>query len=128
MGGARLRNRTRGGESEQEEVMADGLEKRRLGKTGLDVTVFGFGCIKFPHISGEQAAAALDHAIDLGVNFIDTARGYGDSEVKIGPVLKRRLLEEFGSVARIRSAPVEVLVSVRGVSRKLAQALIDALA
>ena len=46
----------------------------------------------------------------------------------IGPVPKRRLLEEFGSVARIRSAPVEVLVSVRGVSRKLAQALIDALA
>lgn len=70
--------------------MADGLEKRRLGKTDLEVTVFGFGCIKFPHISGEQAAAALDHAIDLGVNFVDTARGYGDSEVKIGPVLKRR--------------------------------------
>jgi hypothetical protein len=66
------------------------LEKRRLGRTGLEVTVFGFGCIKFPNISGEQAAAALDRAIDLGVNFIDTARGYGDSEEKIGPVLKRR--------------------------------------
>jgi hypothetical protein len=66
------------------------LEKRRLGKTDLEVTVYGFGCIKFPHISAEQAASALDRAIDLGVNFIDTARGYGDSEVKIGPVLKRR--------------------------------------
>lgn len=70
--------------------MADQLEKRRLGKTGLEVTVFGFGAIKFPHISAEQAAAALERALDLGVNFIDTARGYGDSEVKIGPVLKRR--------------------------------------
>jgi predicted aldo/keto reductase-like oxidoreductase len=66
------------------------LERRRLGKTDLEVTVFGFGCIKFPQISAEQAASALDHAIDLGVNFVDTARGYGDSEVKIGPVLKRR--------------------------------------
>jgi predicted aldo/keto reductase-like oxidoreductase len=75
--------------------MADRLEKRRLGKTGLEVTVFGFGCIKFPHISGERAAQALDHAIDLGVNFIDTARGYGDSEVKIGPVLKRRREEVY---------------------------------
>ena len=75
--------------------MADGLEKRRLGKTDLEVTVFGFGCIKFPHISGEQAAAALDHAIDLGVNFVDTARGYGDSEAKIGPVLKRRREEVY---------------------------------
>ena len=75
--------------------MSEKLETRRLGKTGLDVTVFGFGCIKFPHISGEQAAAALDHAIDLGVNFIDTARGYGDSEAKIGPVLKRRREEVY---------------------------------
>ena len=70
--------------------MSQQLEKRRLGKTDLEVTVYGFGCIKFPHISADQAASALDHAIDLGVNFIDTARGYGDSEVKIGPVLKRR--------------------------------------
>ena len=61
--------------------MPDVLEKRRLGKTGLEVTVFGFGCIKFPHISAKQAAGALDHAIDLGVNFVDSARGYGDSEV-----------------------------------------------
>ena len=45
----------------------------------------------------------------------------------IGPVLKRRLLQEFGSVARIRKTPVEVLSSVRGVSPRLAQALIDAL-
>jgi excinuclease ABC subunit C len=46
----------------------------------------------------------------------------------IGPVLKQRLLEEFGSVARIRKAPVEVLASVRGMSCRLAQALKDALA
>jgi len=71
------------------------LEKRRLGKTDLHVTVFGFGCIKFPHVPADQAAAALDRAIDLGVNFIDTARGYGDSEIKIGPVLKRRRSEVY---------------------------------
>ena len=70
--------------------MAVALEKRRLGKTGLEVTVFGFGCIKFPHVSASQAAEALEHALDLGVNFVDTARGYGDSEVKIGPVLRKR--------------------------------------
>jgi excinuclease ABC subunit C len=46
----------------------------------------------------------------------------------VGPVLKRRLLEEFGSVARIRTAPVEVIASVKGMSRTLAQALKDALA
>jgi hypothetical protein len=70
--------------------MSEVLERRRLGKTGLEITLFGFGAIKFPHVSAEEAAASLDRALDLGVNFIDTARGYGDSEVKIGPVLKRR--------------------------------------
>jgi predicted aldo/keto reductase-like oxidoreductase len=70
--------------------MAQALEKRRLGKTGLEVTVFGFGCIKFPHVSAEEVARALDRALDLGVNFLDTARVYGDSEEKIGPVLRRR--------------------------------------
>jgi predicted aldo/keto reductase-like oxidoreductase len=75
--------------------MSQQMEKRRLGKTELEVTVFGFGCIKFPHMSADQAAAALDHAIDLGVNFLDTARGYGDSEVKIGPVLTRRRDEVY---------------------------------
>jgi len=34
------------------------MKTTRLGKTGLEVTVFGFGCIKFPHISATQAAAA----------------------------------------------------------------------
>jgi hypothetical protein len=75
--------------------MADQLEKRRLGKTGLEVTVFGFGAIKFPHISAQEAESSLNRALDLGVNFIDTARGYGDSEVKIGPVLKRRRGEVY---------------------------------
>ncbi len=75
--------------------MAEQLEKRRLGRTGLEVTVFGFGCIKFPKISAGQAEEALERALDLGVNFIDTARGYGDSEVKIGPVLKRHREEVY---------------------------------
>jgi len=70
--------------------MSGQLERRRLGKTGLEVTVLGLGAIKFPHISAQEAAAAVDRALDLGVNFIDTARGYGDSEEKIGPALSRR--------------------------------------
>lgn len=45
----------------------------------------------------------------------------------VGPVLKQRLLAEFGSVARIKSATVEVLATVPGVSRRLAQAVKDAL-
>jgi excinuclease ABC subunit C len=56
----------------------------------------------------------------LGESALDDVPG-------IGPVLKRRLLAEFGSVARIRQAPVEVLAAVRGMSPRLAQALKDAI-
>ena len=45
----------------------------------------------------------------------------------VGPVLKRRLLAEFGSITRIRQAPVEALAAVPGVSARLARALKDAL-
>jgi excinuclease ABC subunit C len=45
----------------------------------------------------------------------------------VGPVLKQRLLAEFGSVARIRGTPIEVLEDVQGMSVRLAQAVHDAL-
>lgn len=46
----------------------------------------------------------------------------------IGPVLKQRLLAEFGSVARIRTTPIELLTAVPGMSERLARAVRDALA
>ena len=66
------------------------MHYRTLGKTGLKVSVIGFGTIKFPQISEKQASETLNCALDLGINFIDTARNYGDSEHKIGIVLKER--------------------------------------
>ncbi|MGB9596947.1 MAG: aldo/keto reductase [Candidatus Poribacteria bacterium] len=66
------------------------MKRRRLGKTELDVTVIGFGSIKLPNVPRNEAIEAINRALDLGVNFIDTARNYGDSEEKIGYVLKER--------------------------------------
>jgi predicted aldo/keto reductase-like oxidoreductase len=60
------------------------VEYRRLGKTELQVTPVSFGAIKLPGISEDEAAACLNRALDLGINFIDTARSYRDSERKIG--------------------------------------------
>lgn len=66
------------------------MKKRRLGKTGIDVTVIGFGGIKLPNVPRNEAIKVINRALDLGINFIDTARNYGDSEEKIGYVLKER--------------------------------------
>jgi len=58
--------------------------KRRLGKTGLTVSIIGFGGIKLPLVDRKTAYETLNRALDLGINFVDTVRGYGDSEEKIG--------------------------------------------
>ncbi|WEU40883.1 MAG: aldo/keto reductase [Candidatus Odinarchaeum yellowstonii] len=62
--------------------------KRILGRTGLTVSVIGFGGIPIQRVSVEDAVRIIRRALQLGVNFIDTARVYTDSELKIGLALK----------------------------------------
>ncbi|MBS7625365.1 aldo/keto reductase [Candidatus Bathyarchaeota archaeon] len=64
--------------------------KRRLGRTNLMVSIIGFGAIKLPQVDLETSTKVLNRALDLGMNFIDTARSYGDSEEKIGFALSGR--------------------------------------
>ena len=60
------------------------MQYRRLGRTELQVSVIGFGGIKLPNVEQAEADIALNRALDLGINYIDTARSYRDSERKIG--------------------------------------------
>jgi aryl-alcohol dehydrogenase-like predicted oxidoreductase len=72
------------------------VKNRTLGRTGLKVSEIGFGAWAIGGSWGtqkeEDSLAALNRALDLGVNFIDTAAGYGDgrSERIIGKVLTER--------------------------------------
>ncbi len=66
------------------------MERRVLGRTGLEISRLGYGAIKLPRLSADEAAACVNRAIDLGVTFIDTARCYGDSEEKLGHVMAKR--------------------------------------
>ena len=64
------------------------MEKIRFGKTELQVSKIAFGGIPIQRLSHADAVAVVRGVIDLGVNFIDTANGYTDSEVKIGAAIK----------------------------------------
>lgn len=72
------------------------MRYRRLGKTGIEVSEIGFGAWALGGQWGGQddreSVAALHRALDCGVNFIDTAQGYGDgrSERVIAEALKNR--------------------------------------
>jgi aryl-alcohol dehydrogenase-like predicted oxidoreductase len=58
-----------------------------LGRTGLTVGRTGFGALPIQRVSRETAARLLLRAVDGGITFFDTARGYTDSEAKVGQAL-----------------------------------------
>ena len=64
------------------------MEKRLLGRTGWPVSVIGLGAIKLPRIGARECERLLNRALDLGINFVDTADCYGDSAVSIPSSLK----------------------------------------
>jgi len=77
------------------------LEYRELGETGMRVSGISLGTWAFGSewgtVSDEDSYASLNRAIDLGVNFLDTADVYGDghSEKLIGKLLKVRPNDEI---------------------------------
>ena len=71
------------------------MECRKLEKLGIETSLLGFGCMRFPTKDGKidevRAEKMLDDAIASGVNYIDTAYPYhnGESEPFVGRVLKK---------------------------------------
>jgi aryl-alcohol dehydrogenase-like predicted oxidoreductase len=87
------------------------MEKRRLGNSGLQVSAIGLGCMSigiadvYTSSAQEESKAVelVGRALDLGINFLDTANIYGDSEVKVGKALRGRrrdvvIASKFGIV------------------------------
>ena len=66
------------------------MQYRRLGKTNLKVSVVGFGGIPISKVPMRQSIEIINRAIDLGINYIHTSPGYGDSALKVGCVVKHR--------------------------------------
>jgi hypothetical protein len=68
------------------------MEQRKFGKTGLSVSVLGFGGaeIGFEGASVDTVERLLGDALDAGLNVIDTAECYMDSEEKIGKAVAHR--------------------------------------
>jgi aryl-alcohol dehydrogenase-like predicted oxidoreductase len=78
------------------------MKRRILGRTGLAVSELSLGTVEIgmdygipvegSHGRPEEAEAArlLNHALDMGINFLDTARLYGEAEAIIGRALSTR--------------------------------------
>ncbi len=70
--------------------MSDILPTATLGRTGLEVTRLGFGAAHRRSMTDDEMNAQLNAVLDAGINFIDTANDYGNSEEMIGRFLRHR--------------------------------------
>ena len=120
------------------------LDKRRLGRQGLEVSVLGLGCMGMSQSYGvrndPESIATLERALELGVTFFDTAEVYGPfhNEELLGRVLGGRrdrvviatkfgFRIEGGKIAGLDSRPEHVREAVEGSLRRLGTDHIDLL-
>src|SRR3954468_13179843 len=121
------------------------MQQRRLGKSGLEVSALGFGCMGLsfgygPAVDNAEGIKGIRRAVDLGVTFFDTAQVYGPftNEELVGealaPVRDRVVIAtkfgfkiEGGKQAGLDSRPEHVREVVEASLKRLGTDRIDLL-
>ncbi|WED43009.1 aldo/keto reductase [Legionella cardiaca] len=120
------------------------METRRLGQQGLQVSALGFGCMGLTYAYGPtndvESMQVLNRALDLGINFLDTAEIYGPhtNENLLGRTLKSRPRDKLiiatkfgfswnqqGEIIGLNSSPENVKKALEGSLRRLGTDYID---
>ena len=64
------------------------IPKRKLGKTGRQLSIIGMGGLVVADIEQEQADKIVADAFEAGINYFDVAPSYGNAQERLGPALK----------------------------------------
>lgn len=103
------------------------MKYRKFGKTGLSISLLGFGGFHLLEIEGDEAGYLLNSYIDKGGNYIETAAGYGDgeSEIKIGKALGDRRKDVILATKSSKRNKVEFIESVNRSLKNLCTDYLD---
>ncbi len=81
------------------------MQYREMGKTGDQVSILGYGCMRFPKINGkideDRTRKQIISAIERGVNYFDTAYMYPNSEAVLGNILAEGYREKVMIASKI---------------------------
>ncbi|NKE34595.1 aldo/keto reductase [Natronococcus sp. JC468] len=109
------------------------MEYTTLGSTGMEVSKICLGCMSFGSgrdwmLDGEEARDLVERAIDLGINFFDTANVYsaGESESILGDVLADYDRDEFVVASKVRFPGADDHRNAEGLSRKTIEQELEA--
>ena len=95
------------------------MKYRTLGGTGIQVSPYALGAMTLGHAIGnpdhDDSVRLIHRALDAGINFIDTAETYGESEIVVGKALKGR--RDVVVLATKTGRPVGEGPNQRGASR-----------
>jgi predicted aldo/keto reductase-like oxidoreductase len=97
----------------------------RLGRTGLEVSRVGIGGIPLQRPPEAQAIQIVRRALELGINLIDTAAGYGDSEERIGKALVGRREQAIVATKSGRLSKAEATAELERSLKRLRTDVID---
>ncbi len=113
------------------------MQYSQLGTSTLYISSIGFGCMSLPKYE-KEAISLLDHAVDLGINFFDTADIYddGDNETVVGKAFKTKrdkavIASKVGNQRKSdgsltwNPSPAHIISSVEGSLRRLQTDHID---
>jgi predicted aldo/keto reductase-like oxidoreductase len=101
------------------------METTTLGKTGLMVSRVAIGGIPLQRPAEEEAIKVVHRALELGINFIDTAAGYGESEERIGKALVGRRDQVIIATKSGRSGKAEATAELERSLKRLQTDVID---
>jgi aryl-alcohol dehydrogenase-like predicted oxidoreductase len=120
------------------------MHKRKVGRQGLQVSALGFGCMGMSWAYGsaddQESIRVLHHALDIGVNFWDTAEVYGPfkNEELLGRAIKGKRRQDVivatkfamkfgpnGEVLGLDSSPAHIKSTIEGSLRRLGTDYID---
>ena len=105
------------------------MNYRKLGRTGLSVSEVGFGCGSVGGVlvrgNHDEQIEAVTRAMEMGINYFDTAPGYGDglSEINLGIVLEELHADDVTVATKVRLSVDDLKDTVGAVQRSLETSL-----